>query len=89
MQQGGGHFSLSATDTFPANNGAVQNKVQVTKPVMLLVAEAELGALFINTKWVAPMHQMLLELRHPQLSTPNQTVNLMVDGVSQTKSYKK
>ena len=33
---------------------------------MSSVAEAELGALYINAKFVAPVQQMLQEMGHPQ-----------------------
>jgi hypothetical protein len=42
---------------------------------MSSVAEAELGALFINTKKAFSMRQTLVELGHPQPRTPMQTNN--------------
>jgi hypothetical protein len=42
---------------------------------MSSAAEAELGALFINTKIAVLMCQMLKELGHPQPRTPMQTAN--------------
>jgi hypothetical protein len=42
---------------------------------MSFVAEAELGALFINAKTAISMHQMVVELCHPQPCTPMQTDN--------------
>ncbi len=42
---------------------------------MSFTGEAELGALFINTKTAISMHQMLAELGHPQPRTPMQTNN--------------
>ena len=71
----GGHFFLSANATFPPNNGVVQNEAQVMKAIMSLVAEAELDALFISAKQVAPMCQMLIKLGQPQQPTPIQTDN--------------
>ena len=46
----GGHLFLSTTATFLPNNGVILNTVPVIKAVMFLVAEAELGTLFINAK---------------------------------------
>ncbi len=42
---------------------------------MLSMVEADLGAIFINAKTVVLMHQMLMELGHPQPRTPMQTNN--------------
>ena len=53
--------------------------------MMLLAAEAELGALFINARQAAHMHQMLIKLGHPQLSTQIQTDNLMAYGIVTNK----
>jgi hypothetical protein len=44
---------------------------------MSSAAEAKLGALFINAKTAVSMHQMLVELGHPQPHTPMQTNNTM------------
>jgi hypothetical protein len=48
--QAGGHFFLSENDNFPTNNGAVLTISQIIKAVMSSAAEAELGALFINSQ---------------------------------------
>jgi hypothetical protein len=42
---------------------------------MSSATEAELGALFINSKTAASMHHTLKELGHPQAPTPMQTDN--------------
>jgi hypothetical protein len=44
---------------------------------MSSAVEAELGALFINTKTAILMRQTLAELGHPQPCTPMQTNNAM------------
>ena len=61
------------------------NTVQVIKAVMSLAAEAELGALFMNAKQAALMHQMLVKLRNLQLPTSIQTDNLMAYGLVANK----
>jgi hypothetical protein len=66
----GGHFSMSADDADPPNNGAVLNVSKVIKAVMSSVAEAELGALFYNAKIAVPMRKTLEELGHLQPQTP-------------------
>jgi hypothetical protein len=48
--QAGGHFFLSNNDKFPPNNGAILAIATIIKAVMSLAAEAELGALYSNTK---------------------------------------
>ncbi len=45
----GGHFYLSGNETYPPNNGAILNIAKVINAAMSSTAEAELGALFINT----------------------------------------
>ena len=52
----GGHFFMSSNTTFPANHGAIHNMAQVIKAVMSSAGEAELGALYINAKFAAPIH---------------------------------
>jgi hypothetical protein len=46
----GGHFFLSKDDEFPPNNGAILTVATIIKVVMSSVAEAELGALYLNAK---------------------------------------
>ena len=45
----GGHLLLAVDTRNTRNNGAVLNIYQIIKSVMTLSAEAELGAIFINT----------------------------------------
>ncbi len=71
----GSHIFMAGNDEIPINNGAVLNILQVIKSVMSSVAEAELAALFINTKTAVSMRTMLEELGHPQTQTPIQTNN--------------
>ncbi len=46
--QAGGQFFMSNNDALPPNNGAVLTIAQIIKAVMSSVAEAEIGALYIN-----------------------------------------
>jgi hypothetical protein len=71
----GGHMFMAGKDNLPFNNGAILNILQITQAVMSSAAEAELGALFINTITAVSMRQMLAELGHPQPCTPMQTSN--------------
>jgi hypothetical protein len=66
---------MASTEEIPINNGAVLNILQIIKTVMSSAVEAELGALFINTKMAVSMQRTLEELGHPQPRTPIQTDN--------------
>ena len=46
----GGHFFCSEDKEDPQNNGAVLTISQIIKAVMSSAAEAELGALYINSR---------------------------------------
>ena len=56
---------MTGNEEIPANNGAVMNVSQIIKSVMSSVAEAQLGALFINCKLAVPARNTLKELGHP------------------------
>ena len=77
----GGHFFLSENDTFPSNNGAVLTVAQIIKAVMSSAAEAELGALYINSREAIPQRHLLEEMGHPQPPTPIQIDNTTALGV--------
>jgi hypothetical protein len=85
----GGHFFLSENDEFPKNNGAVITISQIIKAVMSSAAEAELGALFINSQEAVPQRQLLEEMGHPQPPTPIQIDNTTALGVVQMNVLKK
>ena len=85
----GGHFFLSGNATFPPNNGTVHNTVQIIKSVMSSTTEAELGALYINTKQKAFLHQILLEMGNPQPPMPTKTDNSMTHGVVTKQNHPK
>ena len=46
----GGHFPLSSIVENPPNNGAILTIATIIKAVMLSVAEAELGVLYLNAR---------------------------------------
>jgi hypothetical protein len=85
----GGHFFLSENDQFPQNNGAIITISQIIKAVMSSAAEAELGALFINSQEAVPQRQLLEEMGHPQPPTPMQIDNTTALGVVQNNVLKK
>ncbi len=81
QSRAGGHFFLSnGTDKAP-NNGAFLNISQIIKSVMSSVAEAELGALYINAHEAVPCRSVLHEMGHSQPPTPIQTDNSTALGV--------
>jgi hypothetical protein len=47
-----GHMLIAGMEDTPINNGAVLNILQIIRAVMSSATEAELGALFINSKMV-------------------------------------
>ena len=61
-------------ETLP-NNGAVFTILQIIKAVMSLVAEANVGALYINCQEAVPARHVLEFMRHKQPPTPMQTDN--------------
>jgi hypothetical protein len=77
----GGHFFMSSNIANPADNGTVLNIAQIINAVMSLVAEAELGALYINARKAVPMQLLFTEMGHIQPPTPTQMDNSMALGV--------
>ena len=77
----GGHFFLSEDKHIPLNNDAVHNTSSVIKAVMSSAADAELGALYINTREAVPMRLLLQEMGHPQPKASIQTDNTTALGV--------
>ena len=80
-----GHFFLGF-DT-PADqpvwlNGAVHTLCTVLKHVAASAAEAELGALFLNTKEAKILRITLIEMGHPQPPTPIICDNSTATGIS-------
>jgi hypothetical protein len=73
----------------PLNNGAVSTILQIIKVVMSLVAEAKVGALFINCREAVPARHVLKFLGHTQPPTPMQTDNTTALGVVNQNVMKK
>ena len=66
----GGHFYLSNNAEVPPNNGSIHNVAQIIKAVMSSATEAELWALFINSREAVHIRNTLEEMGHPQPPTP-------------------
>jgi hypothetical protein len=56
QSRAGGHFFMSKNVETPPNNGVVFTILQIIKAVMSLVAEAKIGALYINCCEAVPAH---------------------------------
>jgi hypothetical protein len=80
-RQAGGHFFLSNNNKIPPSNGAILTVATIINAVMSSAAEAELGALYLNTKKTAYLQQILAKMSHPQPWTPIQTNNSTAEGV--------
>ena len=61
---------MSTNKSFPLNKSAIHNTVQIIKQVMLSVAEAKLGILYIDSKLATQMQLILTEIGHPQPLMP-------------------
>jgi hypothetical protein len=81
----GGHFFLSNNNPDPPNNGAILTNATIIKNVMSSVAEAEIGALYLNAKEAIYLQEILFEMGHPQPPTPIQTDNTTAEGVINNK----
>jgi hypothetical protein len=80
----GGYFFLGSTpcDGSPIQiNGAVHVTCTILKLVAASVAEAELGALFLNAQEAKVMQLVLKELGHPQPPTPIHINNTTTIGI--------
>jgi hypothetical protein len=77
----GGHFFCSKDSKNPSNNGTVHTVSKILKTVMSSAVKAELGALYINAREAAPMHQLLKEMGHKQPKNPIKTNNSTAFGV--------
>ena len=72
---------MSNDSPIPANNRAVVTISQIIKAVMSSVAEAEMGALFINCRGAIPERHALKAMGHKQPPTAMQTDNTTAHGV--------
>ena len=71
---------MSDNSEFPENNGAILNIAQIIRNVVTLAADAEINALFINTRHAIPARNLLNEMGHKQPATPAQTDNTTALG---------
>jgi hypothetical protein len=85
----GGHFFMSSSSAKPPNNGAILTIAQIIKAVMSSVAEAKVGALYINCREAVPTRHTLKFMGHPQPPTPTQMDNTTALGVVKNKVIKK
>ncbi len=85
----GGHFYMSNDEAIPSNNGAILTILQIIKAIMSSMAEAEIGALYINCKEAIPAQHALEYLVHKQPPTPMQTDNTIALGVVNNNVMKK
>ena len=69
----GGTFFLSDRSENPPNNGAVINVAQIIRNVMTLASDAEIGALYINSRQAIPARYAVEEMGHRQ--PPNTNAN--------------
>ena len=76
----GGHFFMSSKEENSKDNGAILNVAKIIKSVMSSAAEAEIGALFINSRQAIPARRTLEEMGHKQPPTPIQTNNTTALG---------
>jgi hypothetical protein len=81
----GGHFFLSNKNPNPLSNGEILANVTIIKNVMSSVAEAEIGALYLNAREAIYLRKTLFEMGHPQPPTPIQMDNTTVEGVMNSK----
>ena len=72
---------MSEDIEYPENNEAVLTIAQIIKAVMSSAAEAELGALYINSREAIPQRHLLEQMGHPQPPTPIQVDNTTALGV--------
>jgi hypothetical protein len=85
----GGHFFLSsnsplptATSIPPPENGAIHTLCSIMKMVLASATEAELGACFFNAKEGVMIRIILVEMGHPQPTTPIQVDNSCAAGIA-------
>ena len=84
----GGHYFLGdirpdiskPPTTRPCLNGPIHSISSIMSNVMGSADEAKIGAAYINGQEAVPIRTLLLELGHPQPSTPIQFDNSTSDG---------
>jgi hypothetical protein len=82
QSRAGGHHYLSKNVPLPSNNGAIHNVAKILKGVMSSAAEAELGAMYINSQKAVEERIILQEMGHEQPATPVQVNNSTAKGIA-------
>jgi hypothetical protein len=78
----GGHFFLGNQPNKPeVTNGAILNPTGILKHIASSATEAEVGALFVNTKEGEIVRTTLSEMGFPQPATPVTTDNSTANGI--------
>jgi hypothetical protein len=78
-----GHFYMGNKDNDDdTTNGSILATTQIMKSVLSSASEAEIGALFDNTKRATILRTTLEEMGHPQPATPVQTDNSTACGIA-------
>jgi hypothetical protein len=78
-----GFFILVNRDSpDPLTQGPLLVSTAIMKNVLLLAAEAEIGALFDNTKKAVALQTILAKMQYPQPATLVQTDNSMACGIA-------
>jgi hypothetical protein len=70
---------------YPPNTGAILNIAKIIDIVISSLAEAELGALFMDAREAVYLRCILAKMGHPQPKTPIQTDNSIAEGVINSK----
>ena len=61
---------MSDNAEYPDNNGTVLNIAKIIHNVVTSAADAEINALFINTRQAIPSCYLIAEMRHAQPAIP-------------------
>jgi hypothetical protein len=85
----GGHFFMSNNTAKPPNNGAILTIALIIKAVMSSMAEAELGALYINCREAIPACHTLKLMGHHQLPILMQLDSTTALGIVNNKVIRK
>jgi Reverse transcriptase (RNA-dependent DNA polymerase) len=79
----GGHFYMGKrNDDNDTNQGAILATTAIMQAVLSSASEAEIGALYENTKKAAILRVTLEEMGYPQPATPVQTDNSTTCGIA-------
>ena len=78
----GGHFYLTNQNDEEFSNGAVLTLSSIIKHVLASASEAELAAMFYNSREAIPLRITLEEMGHPQPQTPITVDNSTAYGLT-------